>query len=60
MKTGKKNLMILLIWDYPNDCWRAYEYDAATGFAVGGSYTLGKRAAGVLVADGVASYAGGQ
>jgi hypothetical protein len=60
METEKKNLKILLVWDYPNDCWRAYEYDALTGCAVGVSYTLGKRAAGVLVADGVASYAGGQ
>jgi hypothetical protein len=51
---------IALVWDYSNDCWRAYEYDAVTNRARSSSYTLGKRDAAALVADGVAHYEGGE
>ena len=60
MMERNADMKIILIWDYPNDCWRAYEYNAVTNRARSSSYTLSKRDAAALVADGVASYDGGE
>ena len=58
METEKtENVVLALVWDYVNEAYRAYPYNAITNRAVGGSYTVTTTEAKKMVGRGLAHFA---